>query len=221
VFISGRKPEKRTKELNKFEVDTETCIGCQVCVDACPGDFITPKTSELTVELPEICTFCGLCENMCPVDAINLDVELGPAKPASEVGIVWDEDKCDHVGACARECPNDAIRVVTKTGFQVPGDIEIGGEPSFAMCTRCGACTVACPEGALQLVELDKEIDGEIVKRNRVEFSPDKCTECGDCVDVCPYNMLKLTDDKVPLKGFCILCDKCIEPCPKDALSLK
>ena len=221
VFISGRKPEKRTKELNKFEVDEETCIGCNVCVEACPGDFIMPKASALTVELPEICTYCGLCENMCPVDAINLDVKLGPAKPASETGLVWDESKCEFVGACARICPNDAMRVVTKTGFEVPGDAEVGGEPSFAMCTRCGACTVACPEGALQLVEMDKVVDGEVVKRNRVQYSPDKCTECGDCVEVCPYSMLKLTDDKVPLKGFCILCDQCIPACPHDALSLK
>ena len=91
VYISGRKPEKRAKILNKFEIDTDTCIGCQVC-DACPGDFIEPKTSELTVELSEICTYCGLCEKMCPVDAITLDVELGPAKPASETGLVWDEE---------------------------------------------------------------------------------------------------------------------------------
>jgi NAD-dependent dihydropyrimidine dehydrogenase PreA subunit len=33
--------------------------------------------------------------------------------------------------------------------------------------------------------------------------------------------MLKLTGDKVPLKGYCILCDQCIEPCPKDALSMR
>ncbi|MCE7697619.1 MAG: ferredoxin, partial [Methanobacterium paludis] len=46
-------------------------------------------------------------------------------------------------------------------------------------------------------------------------------TQCGDCVEVCPYSMLKLTDEKVPLKGFCILCDQCIPACTKDALSIK
>jgi len=105
--------------------------------------------------------------------------------------------------------------------MEVPGDVKTGAEPSFAMCTRCGACTTACPEGALSISEIDKVVDGKVVKRNRISFSPDKCTECGDCVDVCPYSMLKLTGEKVPLKGYCILCDQCIEPCPKDALSMK
>ncbi|HNS25224.1 MAG TPA: 4Fe-4S binding protein, partial [Methanobacteriaceae archaeon] len=98
---------------------------------------------------------------------------------------------------------------------------EVGGEPSFAMCTRCGACTMACPNEEVTLVEMDKVIDGQIVKRNRIQYSPEKCTQCGDCVEVCPYNMLKLTDEKVPLKGFCILCDQCIPACPHEALSLK
>ena len=221
VFISGKKPEKRSKDMLKFELDEETCIGCKLCLESCPGDFIKDKPATLTVELPEICTACGLCERLCPVEAIDLEVELGPAKPVSEEGLVWDESKCDYVGACARICPNDAMRVITKTGFEVPGDVEVGGEPAFAMCTRCGACTMACPNEALTLVEMDKVVDGQIVKRNRIQYSPEKCTQCGDCVEVCPYNMLKLTDDKVPLKGFCILCDQCIPACPHEALSLK
>ena len=80
---------------------------------------------------------------------------------------------------------------------------------------------MTCPNEALTLVEMDKVVDGQIVKRNRIQYSPEKCTQCGDCVEVCPYDMLKLTDDKVPLKGFCILCDQCIPACPHEALSLK
>src|SRR5690606_27530110 len=68
VYISGKKPEKRAKEIKKFELDEDACIGCNTCVEACPGDFIVPRTSNLTVELPAICTACGLCEQLCPVD---------------------------------------------------------------------------------------------------------------------------------------------------------
>jgi len=221
VFISGKIPVKRNKEIIKFEVDEDTCIGCNTCVEECPGDFIEAKESNLTVELPEICTACGLCERICPVDAIELEVELEPAKPVTDEGLVWDEEKCGFIGACARICPTEAMRVVTKEGIEIPGDEKTGAEPSFAMCTRCGACTTVCPSGALTLSEMDKVIDGEVVKRNRIEYNPSVCTQCGDCVEVCPYNMLKLTDDKVPLKGFCILCDQCIPACPNEALFLK
>ncbi|MCK9152596.1 4Fe-4S binding protein, partial [Methanobacterium alcaliphilum] len=139
----------------------------------------------------------------------------------SEEGLVYDESQCDFVGACAQICPNDAIRVVTKTGMKLPEQEKVDEDPSFAMCTRCGACTMACPKNALSLVEMDKVVDGQVVKRKRVQYNPALCDECGDCVDVCPYSMLKLTDDKVPLKGFCILCDQCIPACPKNALGLK
>src|SRR5690606_17046518 len=111
VFISGKIPEKRTRMVNSFQVDEDTCIGCNICVESCPGDFIEEKPSTLSVELPEICTFCGLCAKVCPVDAIECDVELGPAKPASAEGLVYDEDKCKFVGACVKICPTDAIRI--------------------------------------------------------------------------------------------------------------
>jgi len=207
VVISAQKPTKRSKEVKTFALDEDTCIGCNICVETCPGDFIVEKPSNLTVELPEICTYCGLCAQMCPVEAIDWDIELGPAKPSSEEGLVYDEDKCKMVGECIKVCPTDAIR-------------EADG--SLYMCTRCGACATACPEGALKLVDMEKEIDGERVKRKRIEFTPSKCNECGDCIEVCPFNMLKLEPgEKVPLKGFCTLCDQCIPACPEGAFQLK
>jgi ferredoxin len=90
------------------------------------------------------------------------------------------------------------------------------------MCTRCGACASTCPTGALRVTQIDKEVNGEIVKRDRIEFSPSICDECGECVEVCPYNMLELTGDKkMPVKGYCVLCEKCVEHCPNTALSIK
>jgi len=187
VVISAQKPTKRSKEVKTFALDEDTCIGCNICVETCPGDFIVEKPSNLTVELPEICTYCGLCAQMCPVEAIDWDIELGPAKPSSEEGLVYDEDKCKMVGECIKVCPTDAIR-------------EADG--SLYMCTRCGACATACPEGALKLVDIEKEIDGERVKRKRIEFTPSKCNECGDCIEVCPFNMLKLEPGEKYLSKF-------------------
>ena len=79
--------------MKSFTLDAEACIGCNSCVDICPGSFITPK-SDLTVELPQACAACGLCVNVCPVDAIDLDVEYGASKFSASEGICWDEEKC-------------------------------------------------------------------------------------------------------------------------------
>jgi ferredoxin len=146
---------------------------------------------------------------MCPVEAIDLDVELGPARPTTEEGLVRDEELCSFAGECAEICPTDAIVI----------DKEAG---TFSMCTRCGACASICPTGALRVTQISKEVNGETVTRDRVIFIPSKCDECGDCIDVCPYDMLKLEEGaKVPIKGYCILCDKCIDACPSKALSTK
>jgi formate hydrogenlyase subunit 6/NADH:ubiquinone oxidoreductase subunit I len=80
---------------------------------------------------------------------------------------------------------------------------------------------MACPNGALSISTIDKTIDGEVVSRNRIQYNPSACVKCGTCTQTCPYGMLQLSEDKVPLKGFCILCDQCIPACPNSALSLK
>lgn len=221
VYISGKKPQKRSRTIENFTLDKEKCIGCNTCVEICPGGFIEPK-SDLTVSLPEICPACGLCEKLCPTDAIELEVKLGPAKPVTEEGIVYNDENCKFCGRCALNCPNEAIRVVSPKGRVFPGLKKVDEKESYTICTTCGACTTVCPTGALKLVEVSKKVNGETVKRNRIQYNPSLCDKCGNCVDVCPYGILKLTDDeKLPVKGFCILCEKCIDACRFNALLLK
>ncbi|WP_409200517.1 4Fe-4S binding protein [Methanobrevibacter sp. DSM 116169] len=223
VFISGIKnPYKRSKDITKFTLDEDTCIGCNTCIEACPGDFIKSKDSDLTVKLPKICAACGLCEQLCPTDAIDLEVEWGDARPATDVGLVCDSEKCDKIGACALKCPTEAIRVVTKKGMQVPEQEQSSKDPSFTSCAICGACASVCPTNALSMGSIQVDVDGESVTRDRVNFNPSKCDQCGDCIDACPYDMLKLKDSgKLPIVGFCTLCGQCKDACPEEALSFK
>ena len=154
--------------------------------------------------------------------AIALDVERGDAKATTTEGIVLDAEKCIYDGACALKCPTEAIRVVTAKGMEIPSRTKDAGEQSFAMCVRCGACTAVCDNEALKLDVIDKEIDGEIVARNRIIYNPSKCNSCGDCIDACPYDMLhEAYKVNLPIAGFCTLCEKCIEKCKSDALCLK
>ena len=222
IFIAeNANPAKRTKDMKSFTLDAEACIGCNSCVDICPGNFITPK-SDLTVALPEVCAACGLCVNVCPVDAIDLDVEYGASKFSASEGICWDEEKCIYDGGCALKCPTEAIKVVTKRGMEVPSRQKDMGEQAFTMCVRCGACANVCPNDALILDYVDKEIDGEVVSRDRIIFNPSKCDECGECIDACPYDMLhKAYKVNLPIAGFCTLCEQCLAKCKEHALELK
>jgi ferredoxin len=221
IFVAGKVPQKRQKTIKSFTVNEEECIGCEKCVEVCPGSMIEYNAKDLGVNLPLACPACGLCVESCPVEVISLEVEYASAKPVTDEGLVWLEEKCAYCGPCAIKCPTGAIKVVNPKGLELPSKKKTEKANEFAMCIRCGACAMKCPTGALKMGNVVHE--GK--EYTRVEFSPALCNECGECVDVCPQKTLELTgDDKMPLKGYCVMCLKCIEACnktKKEALTLK
>lgn len=66
------------KKEEKHQVDPKTCIGCTLCVQACPTKAIAMKDGKAVID-PEKCINCALCVQKCPTKAIH-----GPtAKPAT------------------------------------------------------------------------------------------------------------------------------------------
>ena len=53
-------------------IDETTCIGCTLCIQACPVDAILGAAKQMhTIIAPE-CTGCELCVAPCPVDCISM-----------------------------------------------------------------------------------------------------------------------------------------------------
>lgn len=53
-------------------IDEQTCIGCTLCIQACPVDAIMGATKKMHTVISVLCTGCDLCLPPCPVDCIDM-----------------------------------------------------------------------------------------------------------------------------------------------------
>jgi len=73
--LLGREPvalEIAEKPPAVAVIDEQTCIGCTLCLQACPVDAIVGAAKQLHGVIAADCTGCELCLPPCPVDCIRM-----------------------------------------------------------------------------------------------------------------------------------------------------
>ena len=78
--------------LTVARIDEAWCIGCTLCIKACPTDAILGANKHMHAIISAHCTGCELCLPVCPVDCIELDVVSGEATGWQ----AWSTAQADH-----------------------------------------------------------------------------------------------------------------------------
>ncbi len=60
-------------------IDENWCIGCTLCMEACPTDAIVGSNKRMHTVMERYCTGCELCLPVCPVDCIEVQNASGTA----------------------------------------------------------------------------------------------------------------------------------------------
>lgn len=76
-------------------IDEAICIGCTLCIQACPVDAIVGAAKQMHSVINEKCTGCDLCISPCPVDCISM-VTVSGNKTGWDA---WSQEQADAARA--------------------------------------------------------------------------------------------------------------------------
>jgi formate hydrogenlyase subunit 6/NADH:ubiquinone oxidoreductase subunit I len=57
-------------------IDLVKCIGCELCVRACPNQVLALIDDVAAIVNPAACNYSGVCQEICPTEAVSLTYEI-------------------------------------------------------------------------------------------------------------------------------------------------
>jgi electron transport complex protein RnfB len=143
--LLGREPLALNDECGEFTppmlavIREEECIGCTLCIAACPVDAIVGAHQLMHTVIAADCTGCDLCRDPCPVDCIDL-VEIPDEEALSDFR--EHSIPCINCGQCSEACPRN-LQPQMLYWFRENRDQTHA--LNLDSCIVCGLCDNVCP----------------------------------------------------------------------------
>lgn len=89
-------PVNGSEQVRRLAViDEQACIGCTLCIQACPVDAIAGAAKQMHTVINDLCTGCDLCVAPCPVDCITMQ-DITPGLTGWQA---WSQQQADAARA--------------------------------------------------------------------------------------------------------------------------
>ena len=235
VFVQKDESEERV-----LTYDYKKCVGCGICVYACPVNAIELQPVHdiaLGLDMPPImidhtkCVFCGICFTFCFFNAFEFrinDVVLRKEDmPVYPKGFIKKTDTCVNCAICYKVCPTKAIERKIKLRRDdiqarnegIVGNVTIDKDK----CSYCGICVEFC--------NAFRAIEGDPLKPYQdILFDSNKCDYCKLCEDICPNKAIEVEGKRIIEDSLldvaevvlnvdaCIFCGRCSKACPYEGV---
>ncbi|MCC8396278.1 electron transport complex subunit RsxB [Paraburkholderia sp. MMS20-SJTR3] len=147
IPLNGANGVERPRPL--AVIDEQVCIGCTLCMQACPVDAIVGAPKQMHTVIAELCTGCDLCVPPCPVDCIATPAVTGEATGWA----AWSQSQADaarkrhdrRTARLARERDAAEARAAARRAASTAPAPEAADAAADASATSASAQTPAAP----------------------------------------------------------------------------
>lgn len=169
--------------LRIAKIREEECIGCTLCIQACPVDAIIGAPQLMHVVLEDVCTGCDLCLEPCPVDCIDMvdapatqQQRILPANKnypqmVNPAPLTSSHQACIRCGFCEEKCPKN---LAPQELFWQRNDSDALSLLNLNSCIECRICDRICPSDIPltdYFINTKQRIDDEVSQRERAKIA--------------------------------------------------
>ncbi|MGU7771209.1 electron transport complex subunit RsxB [Burkholderia sp. MR1-5-21] len=136
-------------------IDESLCIGCTLCMQACPVDAIAGAPKQMHTVIASLCTGCDLCVPPCPVDCIS----MVPVTGEHTGWDAWTQEQAD-----AARTRHDR-RLARERREREAAEARAAARRAASAATASAAQPAAAPSAAQSAPPADAAADADAKKR--------------------------------------------------------